>query len=393
MKRFLTTIAACVALCLPSAAFAAAINWDGDTNSSWLTGSNWDDPSGFYPGQAGAGDSATIAVATNNPVTLSSSPSNSIASLTINAATNDAVVQLTHSRGTLTTTSVVQLIGGDAGSNTSTYRLNGGTATLSGASVNIDGGDSSSRKAILDYDSGTFTHGSSDPMRMRGYADIDAEESLTVGDLTVDTDGRDTVGVIDMADLKTHTADTLTITVPNAATSYNSTLTLQGPGEFVITNAVTLNGSSNGAGEPKLVVASTGDNAISFGSLDLVGGNADTKEAVLDLDKSITVADTAASFDSFFVGYVNADLAADVIADFKDVLWDASGTLSLVVSTGGSGTADFKTNEFRIQEADDAAITVTKSGSGKINADSFVLQGSTNNNASLVVSGGSFLTR
>ncbi len=354
MKRFMTALAILGLLAAPVTALATALTWTGNTSSSWVVNTNWSPTSG-YPGSLFAGDTALINVATNNPVSLTSSPSNSIASLDLDAAANDAVVSL-NLQASLTVTSGTTVLGGDAGSNTATIQLTSGT--FDPAALVLRGQDpAQTRRAFFDLDGGTLT--APDSLTLQGEADIDAEIDFNMsgGAVTVNvnaSDMFDTVASIDMASTKTFTADSLTISVPDSATSYNSSISLKGAGTHVISNAVVLNGTSSAAKKPKLAVQSTGSD-VTIGSLDLNGGNATDREAVLDIDQSVSVG-TATTL----AGYLNIDVRTGEVFDIDDATVDGATTV-LTLVTPGTFQGDTLTID---AEAAGAARSFEKAGSG-----------------------------
>ncbi len=281
----------------------------------------------------------------------------SATTLAIDAADDDATRALEKlGAGELAVSTSTTITGDDdAGDYPATLKMTAGT--LDPAALYLYGGSSSARKATFDYDAGTLTN--PDSITMRSYSDIDAEASMTsAGALTVDTDGRATVAVVDTADLQTFTTDSLTISVPDAATSYNSALTLQGAGEYVITNGVTLNGTSQANVEPSLTVSSTGDNAVTCGSLDLNGGGSTSQEAVLDIDKSVTVGNSGTTM----AGYVNIDVAGSQTLDLDDIAVDGSSTV-LTLVTSGTCQGDTVTIDAATPNASRA---LTKAGAGTL---------------------------
>lgn len=140
----------CACMFVPAPALVQ-INWDGDTSSVWRLGNNWDDAGGAFPGEF-SGDSAVIAVNTQNPVTVSGTVANSITTLTLDADTNAATVELDIlSGGSLTTTGLVTVKADqEDAANHATIKVGG---TLTADSFLFDGAaDIDDGHAIGDFD-------------------------------------------------------------------------------------------------------------------------------------------------------------------------------------------------------------------------------------------------
>ncbi|HRX83849.1 MAG TPA: hypothetical protein P5572_02385 [Phycisphaerae bacterium] len=138
-----------------------------------------------------------------------------------------------------------------------------------------------------------------------------------------------------MASTKSFTSDSLAISVPDNATSYEAVLSLAGAGSYAVTNAVTINGTALANVEPKLVVSSSAASA-SFGSISLNGGDTASREAVVDADQNVTVSGNAT-----FTGYAQVDVASG-----KTLASDAlqAGHVSQETRILFSGVGSFVTN-------------------------------------------------
>lgn len=183
------------------------------------------------------------------------------------------------------------------------------------------------------------------------------------------------------------TLDMGCMNIDASAAAANLTATVAGSGTFQ-TGDVVLRSGSSASREPKLIVDSSATN-FDPDRFDIIGD--DDSHAMLDIDASFTVVSEDANA-TMMASYVEVDVAASVTAYFKDTRFDADGTLNLTVQGSGETLGDFKTDEFRVEAADDAAITVTKLGTGRVNASSFVIKGSASNSATLTVSAGSIIT-
>jgi hypothetical protein len=170
---------------------AAALVWDGDTSSDWKTISNWGGDVN-YPGYLAAGDTATIDVATNNPVQLSGSLAYSVATIDIDADTNSATVELEiQSGGSLTTTGLVTVKGDQTGSATATLTVST-CDTFKPDSLYFWGRNhATDGHAIGNFDDCMTVQGAGDnswDVWIRGYVDwnIGSSKQINMKDLEMD---------------------------------------------------------------------------------------------------------------------------------------------------------------------------------------------------------------
>lgn len=194
MKPIAIALGICALLLASATANAQAdFTWDGARNSDWQatgpSGNNWDQPG--YPGLSQAGDTATIDVATNNPVTLSGSLANSVATVTLDANANSATVSLDiQTGGSLTTTGLVLVKGeqsSSAGADSATIHVSAGT--FSPSSMEFDGSthaDDGHAIANIDVD---VTVSNTTTIKHLVDFDIAAGVTFDVGDLTLDSTG------------------------------------------------------------------------------------------------------------------------------------------------------------------------------------------------------------
>jgi len=143
---------------------------------------------------------------------------------------------------------------------------------------------------------------------------------------------------------------------------------------------------SNTDSEARLIIDAANFNA---GSLILYGGSSTSRECDLDINAAFAVTDDTGTDSTFFGGFSRFDVANSITANLKDVLWNATGQMEVIENSSGQ----FVTNEFLVQHASDAAITVTKEGAGTIDAGSFKITGQSSNTATFEVKAGSLETR
>jgi hypothetical protein len=157
MKRIATAAGICVLLVSSGVAYAGdAFTWTGASSSSWTLAGNWSGPAADYPGKDNTGDTATINVATSNPVQLSGGLY-SVDTITIDADTNSATVELEiQSGGSVTTTGLVTVKGDQTGSATATLTVSGGTLQPNSLTV-IGGANNSTTVTVTSGSIVTYT--------------------------------------------------------------------------------------------------------------------------------------------------------------------------------------------------------------------------------------------
>jgi hypothetical protein len=330
-------------LLAPAGVDAASFTWDGNLSSSWTAETfmpvyrnNWA-PDG-YPGKVGSTDTALIDVATNNPVVLSSNLSNSIATLDLDAATNDAVVSL-DIQANLTVTTSTTVTGGDADTDTATITLT--SATFDPGALVLRGEDpAQTRQAFFDLDGGTLT--APDSLTLQGEANIDAEIdfNMSTNAVTADVnvnDDFDTLATIDMGS-NTFTAGSMTISADTMAA--NDAKVVLSAGTFDINGEVELNSESSANNHASQSILEVMNN-VTFhpDSLDVNGGNAAGEEAELLFDESVTVKNSTSS--TSFDGKSRVTLGPSTTFNAKAVTVVAS-TGELVVIGENALTSKFQ---------------------------------------------------
>jgi hypothetical protein len=325
MKRLTTALALAAVVVAAGPAYAANdFSWTGNVSSAWNTASNWDGPRGQYPGKVNSDDTVSIDADPNARQPVYSTGTVTVDWIVIDAATNDVSASLLMSGGTLTTSSYMQLIGGDAGSNMATFQYTAGTFSV--PEFDMDGGDTVDRVAVLDID-----------------------ETLNLSSASTDIDA-DQYSEIDVASTKTFTVDDVTVTAGSALAKMSQS----GAGAFTA-DVFALNGSTSADATAEMEVGSNA--TFSPTSLVISGGSTEARKALLDFDASVTVAGISGT-DTSFAGYCDVDIASDkyfygketYLVSGSDVLVSGGGTFQPTTLTVDNAT--LQVSSATIQTAD-----------------------------------------
>lgn len=165
------------------------------------------------------------------------------------------------------------------------------------------------------------------------------------------------------------------------APTATAAVSLELKGNLTVTSTTTVTGD-NSASKSATITMTSG--TFDPAALTLDGGDSNAREArFLVNGGTLTMPDS-----TVMRSYVELNVANGQSANFGDTHCDATTDLQVVET----GTGICQTEEFKIDHASDTAITVTKTGVGTLGASSFIISGSANQNASLVVSAGSVFT-
>ena len=310
-------------------------------------------------------------------------------SLAIDASTGAAAVALTHAgTNTLDISGAVTLTADNSADVHATLTVNA-SADLTPDSIDLNGDPTAANgDAILVFNE-DVTVQTSTGVVATGYAQVRVGSDDTFDAVNLDVGDGYLTSQLDMnTGTGTMTATSLDIIAGDAANE--DAKFLQRAGTLDVNGDVALTADSSVAADAifRLRAGTFTPDSMTLDGYPSYGH----AKLILDQDFEVDIAGTHAAPDTIMAGAVDVDVAANKTAQFKDVLYDATGTLDLTVGASGA----FQTDEFKIQDDGvDAAIAVTKTGAGQVSADSLVIVGGNDvaETASLMVSAGSFVTR
>jgi hypothetical protein len=205
------------------------------------------------------------------------------------------------------------------------------------------------------------------------YLDVAGTGTCTVDELRIQEDGADAAITLTKTGSNGLAVEDLVI-IAGASDTAHATLQLSA-GSISVSDEFTMDATEDADAEARMII----DQAFSPNSVSLTGQDDApdyNRECGLDVNAALTVTDTGSTstIDSHFAGDVNVAIADNITADFKDLQYEASGTLTITLE---GANAHFNTNTFRIMDPTDTFVTVRVRG-GVMRAGTFRIDGQSN---------------